>query len=535
MTTSHKARSPATLGLLVLALTLGACGTRPPGQQVEISVHLVADGSSQQLNLPAGSTVQAALSSAGVSLGSSDRVDPPFYTVLKGGETIVVTRIQEQFETRQEIIPFARQELRNESMPAGETRLIQAGQNGLREVTIRHVLENGVEVGSGERFSEQVLQSALPEIVMVGVQSPFAPIPIPGVLAYLTSGNAWIMTESTSNRRPLVTTGDLDGYIFRLSPDGKWLLFTRKSSLPSDQQINTLWAVETGPNNPVPVDLGVSNVVHFADWRPGEEYNIAFSTVEPRATAPGWQANNDLYLLLFEEGQPGVKTNVVDVNSGGIYGWWGMDFAWSPDGSRIAYSRPDGVGLVDLSNGSLTSLLNLTPLNTHADWAWTPGLAWSSDNRALFVVVHAAPSGLSSPEESTNFNLNSLALSDRTSVTLAQGTGMFAYPSGSLGETPAGLSYRLAYLQAISPNQSATSRYRLVVANQDGSDPRELFPSEGVSGLEPQVPVWAPRANESGSMLIAVLDEGNLWLVDATGGQVQQVTGDGLAGRIDWK
>ena len=321
---------------------------------------------------------------------------------MTAGLSIVITRVREEFETKQVVVPFERQELRNESLPSGETRLVQAGQNGLNEITIRHVFENNVETGNSV-VSETVLQQALPEIVMVGVQAPFAPISIPGSLVYLTGGNAWMMEESTSTRRPLVATADLDGYIFSLSPDGAWLLFTRKSTQPPDQQINTLWAVSTSSQSAAPVNLGVSNIVHFADWQPGVKYAIAYSTVEPHAAAPGWDANNDLHILPFENGRPGKTQDILDTNYGGVYPWWGMSFAWSPDGKNLAYSRPDGVGLVDIANAGLTNLVNITALNTHGDWAWTPGLAWGSDNHTLFLVTHNAPTGLIAPEESPNF------------------------------------------------------------------------------------------------------------------------------------
>lgn len=75
-----------------------------------------------------------------------------------------------------------------------------------------------------------------------------------------------------------------------------------------------------------------------------------------------------------------------------------MTFAWSPDGHSLAYSRPDGVGLVDINGTGLTTLVNITPLNTHSDWAWTPGLTWGSDSRNIFLVTHAEPTGLVSPE-----------------------------------------------------------------------------------------------------------------------------------------
>ena len=519
----------------LLLVLLAACGA-PQVQQPDISVTVMADGNSQQVALSPGGTVRNALDSAGISLSQTDRVDPPTYTTLKGGEIVVVTRVTEQFEDQTVVLPFQRLELRNESMPAGETRLIQAGKNGLSTITIRHMYENGIEIGTGEQVSENILQASIPEIVMVGVQSPFAPVPIAGKLAYLTGGNAWIMDESTSNRQPLVTSGDLDGRIFSLSPDGKWLLFTRKSSLPADQQFNALWVVSTAIPPTAPVNLNVANIAHFADWQPGVEYRIAYSTVEPRVAPPGWDANNDLHFLDFTNGKPGKTTDVLDTDYSSIYPWWGMTFVWSPDGKQLAYSRPDSIGLVDIDNAALTNLVSITALNTHSDWAWVPGLAWGSDNHSLYLVNHAAPTGLSSAEESTNFDLLMLSLSDKRSTPLVQQTGMFAYLSVSpLIQVEMGSTFQVAYLQAVSPAQSATSRYRLMVMDQNGLDPHVLFPAEGQTGLEPQTPVWAPGALASGNELIGVIYEGNLWLVDTVSGRAAQVTGDGLTSRIDWK
>jgi hypothetical protein len=112
---------------------------------------------------------------------------------------------------------------------------------------------------------------------------------------------------------------------------------------------------------------------------------------------------------------------------------------------------------------------------------------------------------------------------------------MFAYPASSPAVfTEPEKSYRIAFLEAIFPAQSETSRYRLVVMDRDGSDRQTLFPDENLPGLEPQTPAWAPEATESGDF-IAVVYQGNLWLVDTVSGQTQQVTGDGLISRIDWK
>jgi len=522
------------LRLVLLLLLLSACQPTATETPSPITISILSDGETHQVTLPAGSTVQNALEAAGISLGSLDRVSPPAYAVLEDGAQVTVTRVREEYLTRTEPIPFRSYLLPNESMPANEKRLIQAGENGEQEITTRITYEDGIKVSEID-LAPVIIKQPVDEILMVGVQNPFTTVSIPGRLAYLSGGNAWLMEGSTANRRPIVTSGDLDGRVFRLSPDGEWLLFSRKSSRPAEQEINTLWIVNVNKPGATPVNLHVANVVHFADWQPGQKYVITYSTVEPRLTAPGWQANNDLYLLPFDpqKGSAGTPTKVLETSSGGIYGWWGTTFAWSPDGQRLAYARPDSVGLVDLEAQTLFPLVEITPLNTYADWAWVPGLAWGSDSQSLYFVTHAPPQGLTTPEESPLFDLQALSLTTGINVSLALQTGMFAYPSCSAAQTTNGeIAYQVAYLQAIFPQQSATSRYRLTVMDRDGSDPRQLFPPATQPGLEPQTPVWSPQA---GSNLIAILYEGNLWLIDAQNVQSQQITGDGLTIRVDWK
>ena len=365
---------------------------------------------------------------------------------------------------------------------------------------------------------------------MVGAQSSFAPLPIPGKLAYLSGGNAWIIDTSTANRTAIATTGDLDGRIFELSPAGNYLIFTRKSTKPADQEINQVWGVRT--NGGKPFNTGIVNVVHFAGWIPNTN-SFAYSTVEPRSTAPGWQANNDLQRYSITTGE---KRKILDANSGGVYGWWGMNFAFSDDG-RLAYARPDGIGTVDLDGKALKPLLNITPLNTHSDWAWLPSIAWGADGKTLYYIFHAPPPNLVSEEDSPFFDMNAASFSNDADVQIAEQTGMFAYPAvSSIQSSSRERQYQVAYLQAIFPEQSETSRYRIVVMDRDGSNRRTIFPANDAPGLEPQTVEWAPEsiAGQSGDF-IAVIYQGNLWLVDSGNSQAYQVTGDGLVTRIDWK
>ncbi len=528
--------SASKLGwILAFVLLLTGCGS-PRILQDEIQIGINADGQSHIVEIPAGSNVEEALEIAEIPVNESDRVEPPLYTLLGEDDQVEITRVEEVFETQEEIIPYERQVVRNESLPEGETRLIQLGQNGLQEITYRSVYEDGEEI-SNNLVKTVILQASVPEITMVGVQAVFAPIPIPGVIAYLSGGNAWIMEDSTANRRALVTTGDLDGRIFALSPNAGWLLYTRKSEKGPAEEINTLWAVSTTGKPKDPIPLGVANVVHFAGWRPNGGTRIYYSTVEPRAAAPGWQANNDLGMVNFSAGWSTNPKEIVESNAGGIYGWWGMNFMWSPNGSKLAYARPDGIGLVNVDTGKFDPLLDITALSTHSDWAWIPGLAWGGDSRTLYTVTHAPASNLVSLEDSPYFDLSAVSISNSTNIQLSPQTGMFAYPSAS-PIRPSGKEqmYQIAYLQAIFPAQSESSRYRVIVMDRDGSNRRAIFPPEDAQGIVPQTPIWTPDPvpGQTGDFL-AVVYQGNLWLVDSGSEQAHQITGDGLISRIDWK
>jgi resuscitation-promoting factor RpfB len=522
-------------------LFLSAGCSPPQTTQALIQVSINADGQIVKQQLPAGSTVQQALQDANLTLGNLDDVQPPAYTLLNNGAEINVIRVREEFEVQQETIPFEKLRQPTEYLPEGQLQLdpIQKGEPGLREVTYRVRYENGKEV-SRKIFKSEVVKEPVPQVVLVGVQPLVTHFDIPGRLAYLFNGDAWLLEGKTSNRRPVITTGDLDGRVFTLSADGTWLLYTRRSK--DKDQINELWAADISGDTAKEVNLGVNNIVHFADWIPGSDSKIVFSTVEPRTTAPGWQANNDLYALTFSP-SGWVSSNwkekpVLEANSGGIYGWWGMGFIWSPDGKQLAYARPDGIGLLDFEKGTLTTTLSIVPLQTGGDWAWVPGLTWGADGSVLFTENHIPQEGSGSPEESPIFNLTAISLNGGDPIDLVPQTGMFGYPIASpvMSGTLDGEAYQVAYLQAIFPTQSENSRYRLVVMDRDGSNRKILFPEEGKPGLKPQQVVWSPTLlKEQDSYAIAVLYEDNLWLVDAKNGEAHQITGEGLVSRISWR
>jgi hypothetical protein len=500
---------------------------------------IFADGQMYQIQLVPGSTVQEALDSLDITLESLDRIDPPTYTVLSDETEIRITRVWEEFEVEQLEIPFEQKRLPTELLPQGVEQFdpLQKGVPGMREITYRIVYENGVEV-SRNQIKSVVITEPQAQIILFGTQQKYSPQDIPGKLVYLSQGNAIMLDGNTASRLPIVNTGDLDGRVFTLSNDGEWFLFTRQGE--SEEVINTLWAVQTSVPD-VEVDLQVENVIHFADWFPGSNSRVIYSTVESRQAAPGWQANNNLLYRDFSvNGWVSAPQTIIDTNSGGVYGWWGTDFLYALDDSQLAYVGPDQIGLVDLEEEILDPYLLITPFQTRSDWAWVPGIRWSPDGQALYTVNHAPPQGSAAPEESPVFDLTALLIGNREPISMVSQVGMFAYPlpSPTQVQESGENAFQIAYLQAIFPTQSDTSRYRLIVMDRDGSNRREIFPPVESPGIEPSQDwgAWSPGPLEStGNYVIALLYQGNIWLIDTNTGGSWQVTGDGLINRLIWQ
>ncbi len=523
---------PGRILILFLFLVIVVACSNGKTNLEQIKVNIVADGKILTLDVESGLSVAQILSQNEIILNTLDKVEPPSYTLLINDSDIRIIRVVEEFLAEEQSIPFEHQTVQNESLTEGQTLLIQPGYNGSQQVTYRRILEDGMET-SKTIFQITTISDPIPEIVMVGVHAPFTALPIAGELAYLIAGNAWIMEETTGNRRPVVTTGDLDGFVFSISPDEEWLLYTRKLANDEDS-INNLWVIDIKHEGAKAIDLGIKNIYHFADWVANQDNTITYSTVEPRSSPPGWQANNDLHILTFTSNGTVMRNEqIIDSNSGGAYGWWGTDFAWSPNSKTLVFARPDGIGAVDLENADFIPFLEILPYDSQSDWAWIPPINWSPDNRLLFTLVHGVATGTTIKETSTRFDLCALDPINGSSITIVQEVGMFAtpVPSPFLNDD----HFYVTWLQAVFPNQSDTSRYKLMIMDRDGSNKRTLFPREGLIGMEPQTIEWAPNVNSDQVLHLGLVYQGNIWMINSANGETFQITGDGLITAIDWK
>jgi Tol biopolymer transport system component len=531
---------PVLCGLLFLAVLTGCRKNddSTPGLPV---VKLIVDGQERNYQTPV-ETVGEFLAEAGVELGDLDRLEPAEYTPITDGLTVVVVRVRHEVVPGEEqLIPYERQIVQDTSVPAGESRILEPGQNGVEQIIYRIVYEDGVEV---ERIPVRriTLQEARPETVLVGVRETFTPTPITGTVAYLSGNkevgyNAWLMRASSGSQRRLTSDGTLDTRVFALSPDGTYLLFTRRTTATlsgetvSGSQLNSLWLIDTTAEDAEPVDLRLTDLL-WADWAP-DGATIAYSTGEVAISAPGWQAHNDLWTAqLNQRLRLSDKREVIGGTASGAYFWWGTNFSWSPDGRYIAYAQADSIGYIRVRDGQRTELRRFAPLNTYSQWVWVPDLSWSPDSRFLSSVIHG-PSLTDEPaEDSQVFDVWVFDIERTLTAKQVNEAGIWATPTWSPAYIEApdeGSNSQIAFGRARSPYESVSSSYDLYVMDRDGSNRQRIFPSEGDLGLKSPYIAWGP----TGQQLITIHQD-DLYLIDLAQDLIRRLTIDSSVQTVAW-
>jgi len=515
--------------MLILGCLLAACApvgqlppaeTRPPRMATPetVAVILVADGQTRPFTTTAA-TVAGALAEAGITLNSADEVEPPPSQALPRGPAeppiITVVRVTESLEVIPESIPYGRQVVRSaELSPDDPPRLLQTGAPGRQEVSVRIVYRDGLEV---ERWptSVTVVEPPVDEIVLIGVGSNRNAMPVAGQLAYVNDGRAIILAGDTESPRQLAIDGQLDGRVFQLSPDGDYLLYTIGDASTTAQAgfRNALWAMSTVEGSPIP--LQIENVL-WAGWDPAAlaPYRIAYSTARSVSLPPGWEANNDLWLLElpFNGPQP-APVRLVETYPA-AYAWWGGVYAWSPSGEQLAYAFADEIGLLDIPAGATdaalpaeparSSLYTFTAYDTGADWAWVPALGWSADGQTLAFSAH----------DGVGFNILQSNVTTGNAVTVVPDAGLWSQVVWSPGQGDP----QLLTLRANDPAAGESSRYTLWLADGDGSNAARLFPPAdevGTFARAGQSLAWGP----DGDAIAFIYDDG-LHILELTTGDI---------------
>ncbi len=526
-----KSAAPSwSLAALLIPLLLSACAPGPK------RVVILVDASRRVVDTLA-TTVQDVLREQKITLGEDDRVEPPLYAEIGRSETITVTRVQVKSEMIRQLIPFGRRILRDEAYPDGQTQVVELGVNGETAITYTITVENGREVGRRET-GRKIIAEPQDEILAFGTRGSLPSVPLTGTLVYQANGNIWVMRNSSSDKRMLTTTGDLDGRVFSFSSDGRYILFSRAEAA-SSKSLNTLWVMDTLVQGEQPRALPVSDVL-FAQLAP-DAHAILYSTGEKTAAAPGWKANNDLWLAPLSASELSASPPVSMTLSPqrlwkamvpAPYSWWGANFAWSPNGRAVAYAFANEIGFSTIPTSSdrealRTPLKTFAPFRSPADWVWTPQLAWSPDSRFIVAAVHAPLDNFQVASDNPIFELWGLATDRTARAPLAKQTGMWAAPVWSPPD--ASSESMITFGVALSPSDSERSRYALVVMDRDGGNKTQIFPQGKEDGLVVVQVAWSPDARQ----LVAVRD-GDLWLYDFASARWFQLTANGASALPRW-
>jgi hypothetical protein len=507
-------------------------------------VVILVDGQRRVVETQAA-TVADVLRAEKITLNQDDRVDPPGYTPIDRTATIQIVRVELKTEKNREPIEFSRQLIRDDALPDGKMQLVQLGANGEAEVTFQVTFEDHKEVSRREVGRTTVL-APRDEIFEIGTQNSLPPVALRGTITYLAHGNAWVMRDSSNDKRPLTVEGDLDGRVFDLSPDGRYLIFTRAGT----ENLNSLWLADTVILGEKPRPIPLDNLL-YAQWASGDSSQIAYSTGEKTAGAPGWKAHNDLFIaalgdltstlpitsplpVLTPTGQGSATEvtittrNIISESDPAPYAWWGANFSWSPDGQIFAYGFADRVGFVNVSTGTRRTVKTFAYYNTRADWVWTPQVAWSPDSRYIIATVHSPPGGAGLFEDSSAFALWAFARDNSVNLALVQETGMWSSPAWSppdvYGES------RIAYGVALDASDSERSLYALEVIDRDGSNRTRIFPMGGEKGLQVVQVAWSPDDSQ-----LAAVRDGELWVYDMTREIWSQLTANGDTRLPRWR
>ena len=507
---------PALRLLLTALLMTAACQSQPAST---VTVALIADGSTQTFAYPAPITVAELLAQAQITLSGKDRISHPLTAPIADGMQVTVRRVSEGQECQPESIPFERRTVLNENVPAGQQQVAQPGQTGLQQVCYQVVFEDGIQTQRRPAGQTAILRPPVDEIVHIGPAATAAPLPLAGRLSYISSRSIWTIQGSTTQKRPLTTRGELDSFVFHQNAAGTHILYTAASA-PGDDFFNALW-MTAADGSSAPLRLPPSDVL-YAEWQPQTAASIAYSTGESRPAQPPWRALNNLWLMDIDlrSGQALSIAELLPESSG-----WATSFRWSPQGDRIAWSMPAAIGIVDLDARALVPLLNYAAVPTAPAWLWLSPLSWSHDSRFIASTAPSTPPDSSSPV----FNLAVTSADGRFSVALKTAVGMWAAPRYS----PDG--QQIAYLQARQPADSIGSEYDLVLADRDGSNQHIVFPAAQPGtqtsgfGLSPHDFAWSPDSRS-----IAIIHQGDLWLLDTASAARHQITFDGGASHPVW-
>lgn len=138
-----------------------------------VPIKVVVDGMELQLN-SAEEVVSDMLKAEGIILNEKDKISPELASSITENLSIKIVRVEEKLVTAPEKIPYKTISKKDSSMEKGSTKVLENGEDGEKEVTIKVTYEDGKEV-SRERVGEEIKKAAINKVVAVGTLSWLTP------------------------------------------------------------------------------------------------------------------------------------------------------------------------------------------------------------------------------------------------------------------------------------------------------------------------------------------------------------------------
>jgi uncharacterized protein YabE (DUF348 family) len=132
-------------------------------------ITLVHDGQVQSF-ATTDTTVGQLLQTAGIALGSSDRIRPALSSPITAQQRIVIQRVVQKTLTRRESIGYAVTQIRDSSMYRGQTSVVTSGVAGAQNVTYDEVFVDG-KLSGRTVLTRQVISAPKTKVEKVGTKA----------------------------------------------------------------------------------------------------------------------------------------------------------------------------------------------------------------------------------------------------------------------------------------------------------------------------------------------------------------------------
>lgn len=117
-------------------------------------------------------TVDAFLQEKKISIGDEDKISPKTDVFLEKNAQIKITRVARTNVREESIIKFETKTQDDPNLERGKTKVVQTGENGIREKIYQVIREDGEEI-SRSLLSDQVAKSPKTEIISRGTKLNF--------------------------------------------------------------------------------------------------------------------------------------------------------------------------------------------------------------------------------------------------------------------------------------------------------------------------------------------------------------------------